>query len=258
MICASCLVTCIGGLYWVRSHAPDGLRGRAHGGGPPCGGSDDVDRAGPTPGASSGAYEVLMGGVPDLLLPALQQDALRSIDSLRRELLDTLDRLLYTMAEALDIRHLFSGASASVRGGLQHDILALTSWGEKGKSFRVYAMTGAQVDDPGFWASTILTEEERALLHRDPYVVRDVGTEIAPGSVRGRIFARLGVRSALRVPMPLGTGVVNLTAIERSLVMKALTQARHNKTRAAKLVGLAQAQLYSRIEKYGLAETEAS
>ena len=52
-------------------------------------------------------------------------------------------------------------------------------------------------------------------------------------------------------------GGVNLEAIERSLVVKALAQARHNKTRAAKLLGLTRAQLYSRIEKYGLTETES-
>ena len=57
---------------------------------------------------------------------------------------------------------------------------------------------------------------------------------------------------------PLPAGGVNLEAIERSLVVRALTQARHNKTRAAKLLGLTRAQLYSRIEKYGLAETEPS
>jgi two-component system NtrC family response regulator len=54
---------------------------------------------------------------------------------------------------------------------------------------------------------------------------------------------------------PLPAGGVNLEDIERSLVVKALTQARHNKTRAAKLLGLTRAQLYSRIEKYGLAGT---
>jgi transcriptional regulator with PAS, ATPase and Fis domain len=53
---------------------------------------------------------------------------------------------------------------------------------------------------------------------------------------------------------PLPAGGVNLEAIERSLVVRALDQARHNKTRAAKLLGLTRAQLYSRIEKYGLAE----
>jgi transcriptional regulator with PAS, ATPase and Fis domain len=49
-------------------------------------------------------------------------------------------------------------------------------------------------------------------------------------------------------------GGVNLEDLERSLVVKALLQARYNKTRAAKLLGLTRAQLYSRIEKYGLAE----
>jgi transcriptional regulator with GAF, ATPase, and Fis domain len=55
----------------------------------------------------------------------------------------------------------------------------------------------------------------------------------------------------------LPAGGVNLEALERSLVIKALTQARHNKTRAAKLLGLTRAQLYSRIDKYGLAEIES-
>jgi len=159
------------------------------------------------PHAFSAAHQVLMDGVADLLALVLQQDAMRSTETLRRERIDTLDRLLNTMAEALDIRHIFAEVSASVRGGLPHDILMLTAWAEDGKSFRVYAMTGAQVDDPGFWAPTILVEEERALLHRDPYVVRDVATEIMPNSVRGRVFARLNVLSALRVPMPLSTGV---------------------------------------------------
>jgi DNA-binding NtrC family response regulator len=53
---------------------------------------------------------------------------------------------------------------------------------------------------------------------------------------------------------PLPAGGVNLEAIERSLVVKALAQARHNKTRAAKLLGLTRGQLYSRIEKYGLSD----
>jgi len=157
--------------------------------------------------AFTAAHHGLMDGVTDLLALAFQYDALRSTERLRRERIETLDRLLSTMAEALDIRHIFAEVSDVVRGGLPHDILALTSWAEDGRSFRVYAMTGEPVDDPTFWAPTLLTEDERALLHRDPYVVRDVEAEIPPGSVRGRIFRRLGARSALRVPMPLGTGV---------------------------------------------------
>ena len=159
------------------------------------------------PDAFSAAHQVLMDGIADLLALALQQDAMRSTESFRRERIDTLDQLLSTMAEALDIREIFAEVSASVRGGLPHDILMLTAWAEDGRSFRVYAMTGAQVDDSDFWAPTILTEEERALLHRDPYVVRDVASEIEPSSIRRRVFDRLDVRSALRVPMPLSTGV---------------------------------------------------
>jgi transcriptional regulator with GAF, ATPase, and Fis domain len=157
--------------------------------------------------AFTGAHQVLMDSVADQLSLAVQHDALRSTELLRRERLDTLDRLLHTMAEALDIRHIFTEVSDVVREGLPHDILVLTSWAEDSRSFRVYAMTGEQVDDPSFWTPTSLAEDDRVLLHRDPYVVRDVESEIPPGSVRGRIFRRFGVRSALRVPTSLGTGV---------------------------------------------------
>jgi transcriptional regulator with GAF, ATPase, and Fis domain len=54
----------------------------------------------------------------------------------------------------------------------------------------------------------------------------------------------------------LPPGGLNLNELERSLVESALTRARHNKTRAAKLLGLTRAQLYSRLEKYGLRDPE--
>ena len=50
-------------------------------------------------------------------------------------------------------------------------------------------------------------------------------------------------------------GEVNLEDLERSLVTKALLQARYNKTRAAKLLGLTRAQLMLAHRKCGLAET---
>jgi transcriptional regulator with GAF, ATPase, and Fis domain len=157
--------------------------------------------------AFTAAHQDLVECVADQVSLALQYDMLRSTEALRRERLDTLDRLLHTMAEALDIRHIFTEVSDVVREGLPHDILVLTSWGEDNRSFRVYAMTGEQVDDPSFWTPTILNEDDRGLLHRDPYIVRDVEAEIPPGSIRGRLLRRFGVRSALRVPTSLGTGV---------------------------------------------------
>jgi transcriptional regulator with GAF, ATPase, and Fis domain len=60
-----------------------------------------------------------------------------------------------------------------------------------------------------------------------------------------------------RSPATVPAGGVTRAAIARSRGVTALPQARHNKTRAAKLLGLTRAQLYSRIEKYGLAESES-
>jgi transcriptional regulator with GAF, ATPase, and Fis domain len=152
-------------------------------------------------------HQTLTDRIADLLALALQHDALRSTDLLRRERLDTLDRLLHTMAEALDVRQIFAEVSDVVRAGLPHDILALTSWAEDGRSFRVHAMTGAVDDDPTLWAPIPLNEDERKFLHRDPYILRDVESETTPDDARGRILRHFGVRSALRVPTPLGTGV---------------------------------------------------
>ena len=158
-------------------------------------------------GAFEEAHQRLMDGVADLLSLAFHQDSLRTMETLRRERLESLERLLHTMAESLDIRQVFADVSEVVRGGLPHDILAMTSWGEDGRSFRVYALAGAEITDQGFWAPTILTGEDRTLLHPGSYVIQDVAAEIAPSSVRARVFGRLGVQSALRIAIPLGKGI---------------------------------------------------
>ena len=47
-------------------------------------------------------------------------------------------------------------------------------------------------------------------------------------------------------------GSLNLGDIERAAVERALGEAKGNKSRAARLLGLSRAQLYSRLEKYGV------
>jgi two-component system NtrC family response regulator len=89
---------------------------------------------------------------------------------------------------------------------------------------------------------------ERAVILADGGYIRSEHLPVTP-----RRVARGDEESTASLP----AGGVNLEDIERSLVVKALTQARHNKTRAAKLLGLTRAQLYSRIEKYGLTEAES-
>ena len=84
---------------------------------------------------------------------------------------------------------------------------------------------------------------ERAVILADGGVIR---SQHLPVSGAGRGPGPASLSGALP------PGGVDLSEIERNLVVNALTRARHNKTRAAKLLGLTRAQLYSRIEKYGL------
>jgi transcriptional regulator with PAS, ATPase and Fis domain len=51
-------------------------------------------------------------------------------------------------------------------------------------------------------------------------------------------------------------GGVDLESLEKEYVKEALAKARFNKSKAARLLGLTRAQLYSRIEKYGLGGEE--
>jgi DNA-binding NtrC family response regulator len=50
---------------------------------------------------------------------------------------------------------------------------------------------------------------------------------------------------------PLGD--IQLDAVERDLISKALREADNNRSRAARLLGITRSQLYSRMQKYGWA-----
>jgi transcriptional regulator with GAF, ATPase, and Fis domain len=157
--------------------------------------------------AFSDEHRELLEAVCDVVTLALYHDTIRTRESRRRERIDALVRLLHTVAESLDIRQVFPQMSDVIRDALPHDVLALTSWAEDGLSFRVYAMAGADVPDEAFWAPTLLTPNDRVLLHRNSYVIHDVNSEIAAETVRGRLLRTVGARSALRVAIPLGSDV---------------------------------------------------
>jgi transcriptional regulator with GAF, ATPase, and Fis domain len=154
--------------------------------------------------AFSASDQSLMDSVVELLGLAFEHTAIVDREKLRRERIDSLRGLLHTMAGALDIRHIFADVSNVVRGGLPHDILVMTSWLENGSSFRFYAMAGGPDDQPDLWEPHQLTSEDRAQLNRDAYVIHSADGEVPVNSVRGYYFKRLGVQSALRVPVPLG------------------------------------------------------
>jgi two-component system NtrC family response regulator len=45
---------------------------------------------------------------------------------------------------------------------------------------------------------------------------------------------------------------VDLQAVERDLIVKALQSSRNNRAKAARLLGITRAQLYRRLQKHGL------
>jgi GAF domain-containing protein len=73
-------------------------------------------------------HQELADAVSDLLALAFQSATLLERERLRRERIDSLRGLLHTISESLDIRQVFGEISEVVRGGLPHDVLAVTSW----------------------------------------------------------------------------------------------------------------------------------
>jgi len=152
-------------------------------------------------------HQSLLDAVADLLALAVHHEALRSTEAVRRERIESLERLLQTMAESLDIRMVFDQVSEVVRGGLPHDALAMTAWGEDGRTIRVYALAGAPAADATFWEPITLTDDETSVLHRNSYIVRDTAADVKPSAVRARLFGLCQAKSVLRVPLPLGSDV---------------------------------------------------
>jgi two-component system NtrC family response regulator len=62
------------------------------------------------------------------------------------------------------------------------------------------------------------------------------------------------VAAAPRSPDAFPVEGLQLEAVERDLIQKALAAARNNKSHAAKLLGLPRGQLYSLLRRYGLTE----
>jgi transcriptional regulator with GAF, ATPase, and Fis domain len=157
--------------------------------------------------AFTGEHQALLDSVVDLLGVAFEHTSIVDRETLRRERIDSLRGLLHTMAEALDVRTVFGDVSDVVRGGLPHDILVLTSWGADGASFRIYAIAGAEIDNPEQLGPYTLSGDDLVQLQRGAYVVKDADAEVQKGTVRSQIFNQLGVKSALRVTLPLGSQV---------------------------------------------------
>ncbi|MFN2385168.1 MAG: sigma-54 interaction domain-containing protein, partial [Thermoanaerobaculia bacterium] len=92
---------------------------------------------------------------------------------------------------------------------------------------------------------------ERAILLCDGGLITREHLPTAAAARSGPVLSS-GLKGSLDPTAPLPAGGVDLEAVEKTFVAKALGQTRGNKSRAARLLGLTRAQFYSRLEKYGL------
>jgi transcriptional regulator with GAF, ATPase, and Fis domain len=120
---------------------------------------------------------------------------------------------------------------------------------------------GEQVGRPA--AGVSREARDKLLAYPWPGNVRELRNAVE----RAVILSEGGLITSEHLPMSLGrppapaappspgeipAGGIDLEAIERSWVEQALRQTGNNKSKAARLLGLTRAQLYSRIEKHGL------
>ncbi|HEV2856312.1 MAG TPA: sigma-54-dependent Fis family transcriptional regulator [Thermoanaerobaculia bacterium] len=116
---------------------------------------------------------------------------------------------------------------------------------------------GEQVGRPA--AGISREARDKLLVYAWPGNVRELRNAVE----RAIILCEGGLITSEHLPMSLGQtaapataeipgGGVDLEAMERSYVEQALRQTGNNKARAARLLGLTRAQLYSRLEKYNL------
>ena len=92
---------------------------------------------------------------------------------------------------------------------------------------------------------------ERAILLCDGGLITREHLPTATALRSGPVLTS-GMKGSLDPTAPLPAGGVDLEAVEKTFVAKALGQTKGNKSRAARLLGLTRAQFYSRLEKYGL------
>jgi transcriptional regulator with GAF, ATPase, and Fis domain len=119
---------------------------------------------------------------------------------------------------------------------------------------------GRQVGRPA--AGVSREARDKLLAYPWPGNVRELRNAVE----RAVILAEGGLITSEHLPMSIGAptlraaaptdilppGGIDLEAVESGYVKRALEQAGNNKSKAARLLGLTRAQLYSRMEKYGL------
>jgi transcriptional regulator with PAS, ATPase and Fis domain len=139
--------------------------------------------------------------------------------------------------------------------------IALPPLRERKEDILLLAESFIQEIGPNVGACAGISKEARdaLLAYSWPGNVRELRNAIE----RAIILCAGGLITAAHLPLPqnggngrgsasVATAGKSLEDVERALVENALKDARNNKAQAARLLGITRAQLYSRIQKYGI------
>ncbi len=165
-----------------------------------------------TAGAFTPQHEAAIGSIAAVVGLAIEHERLWNLDVARRRRLEAVDRLLPTMATALDVRGIFDRVSELVQPLLRHDRLILVSRSADGRVDTVDALSG----DP---ATAIPSRVDLGPGDKPPTpeyeLVRDFEDE-ADGP-RRRVSRLEGIRSALLIRLWIdSTGSASLGFLSRT------------------------------------------
>ena len=148
-------------------------------------------------------HEAALAAVADLVVLALQHERLWNLDAAQRRRVDAIDSLLLTMADSIDIREIFDRVSAVVSPVLSHDRMVLITPTADGQRIRAEAVSGEPIPDV---PDTLPVHEHFLNPELDHEIFPDLDT-LAPGdSETTRLARKLGIHSALRIPLRMDTG----------------------------------------------------
>ena len=149
------------------------------------------------------AHASALAAFADFVVLAIEHERLWNLDTVQRHRMDAIDSLLLTMADSIDIREIFDRVSKVVSPVLSHDRMVLIAPTADGRRVRVEAVSGEPIPD----VPDTLPAHEHLLnpeLAFEIYVDLD---SLAPDdSETIRLARKLGIHSALRIPLRMDTG----------------------------------------------------
>ncbi|MGE5175934.1 MAG: sigma 54-interacting transcriptional regulator [Hyphomicrobiales bacterium] len=148
-------------------------------------------------------HQEMLRPIAALLGTAVEHWRIWDAEQRRRDRIDRLEALVGTLAESLDVRDVFDRISAAAKPVLAHDVLVLTELTLQDRAITVIAQSGdLDLRNPPGRVMLSRNEIERRAV--DFELLRDIPTELDPGTERDRILLGSGMRSMLRVPVRLG------------------------------------------------------